>query len=784
MLLQGRRQYRIVGLGTWPAIAIVGTIATAFVSHSVILPWLTLGGAVLAAAAALFGRSSRVIRRPGHYGDVLVLVWACLTTALLPYSLYPPNSGRFVSHVALATGCYALVRICNGLPLFRRTVIGGTVLVGTLCAVDGTLSSLLRYTALCHSGLCTAMDLRSTFSLPITGTKNEGVAALIVVLGYILSARTRARHGERVVHTLAMMCVSLCIASALSLGALCGALVVFAGFVGRAAKTAPQRHIVIAGVGSACVLVTVFAVFAAKEPWIGTRFASVSRSLEGRRLQWVAAATSIQEHPLVGVGAYNYRLYHVGVEDRPAPARALNIALHAAAENGLPSAGVLIALYLYFVAYGARAPSAYSSLALGLIGLATRECSDATVLMNKGVQCLVWCTFGLLSPICPRARPSLVMWPFLVGYAGHVGCGLWLDARPRQLEKHLLRGREANEELIRQWPDSALAAQYNARLQVPGIKFNPRWITAGVAPPQEPTVVGLRSALSYYQVAMRRSPTDPGLQHDAAWLHWLLGNRAVARSHLAMAQDKNPRDAVFACSRVLLELDDGNMSAAETELARAVSIAPHIVESPFSRELQRRAPGLVNRAIEDAIARLVRWLEDGSLSPVGRARLGALYAARGQQRLAETHLTTAVSTHSTMSMAWARLSAVTSDLEQRRERLERALALTPSHPLPYLLLARVIETDEPLRSLTLLERAAFLRTRGAHEEELAQLYRGEPWWVSRPYLLDGLPGYINTSRTHLDACREYRARSSQLDAAPLSHVAQHCADLEALWNTV
>ena len=238
--------------------------------------------------------------------------------------------------------------------------------------------------------------------------------------------------------------------------------------------------------------------------------------------------------------------------------------------------------------------------------------------------------------------------------------------------------------------------------------------------------VCLRSALDYYDRALKVSPNDDAARHNRGWIRLWLGDRERAAEDMRAAAKINPRESAYWISLGLIgERDSAELAA--HNYASAIAVNPEVLESLFFRQLQSRAPAVADEAVEEARQKLVRAAGARS-GPIALARLGKLCLERGEYDSARGYLSRAAAILPNLPRVWSNLGLYWEARNDRARAIEyyrRSLFLDQDFPLALMRIGDGLYSEgnyrETLRYYT--QAATLCRTVSSeHSHQVGRMY--------------------------------------------------------------
>jgi O-antigen ligase len=444
----------------------------------------------------------------------------------------------------------------------------------------------------------------------LLGNASDEGALGVLLLGPFAAVASRIRDPFCVVGTLASAAVVVLSASR---GALLGAVVVIALLV---ALSPSRRARVLLAAATLALVAAAFSAPVTRGRLLGTS-ALAAGSVTGRTLLWSETLQLVSHHPLIGVGPSGFvdaitpehnRRWQVEVGPANPPDSPHDWVLQAAADGGLPLAGLAVALAGVVMWRGRRSISGQPSQAedaafAGMwAGLAGYGLALAFAFTSPGTTPLAAFFGGALvavpaarGPAAPRTRPGhdagrpgatlsrrarvtrLATAVTLVGLAAVLGLAALAEIPLRSAVVDVAAGRyqDAQHEFalaedLRPWDGELEATAGHAFVVAAGQDVAAN-LPPGAGPPAN-------EAISYAIPAVARELSDypDSLQalEDAAALAELTARPGRAAALLVRAQALSPFDPDVLLSRGVLAASRHQLGEAVALLRRSVSISP------------------------------------------------------------------------------------------------------------------------------------------------------------------------------------------------------------------
>lgn len=194
----------------------------------------------------------------------------------------------------------------------------------------------------------------------------------------------------------------------------------------------------------------------------------------------------------------------------------------------------------------------------------------------------------------------------------------------------------------------------------------------------------LDSMLLLFKKASELNPEDPVFLHNIAWCYILKNDFDNGDFYLQKALGKAPNDYILLMSKGVVEEHKRNTELAVSCYAKAVSISPFLLDSPFFFVLARRDSNMVNTVMDDA----KRILEDTLMkdnSYAVKSKLAKVLYNMGKIAIAEKMLEEVTENYPSFNRSWLMLGKIR---EMQGDSLvpkyyDKAKHLDYMDPLPY-----------------------------------------------------------------------------------------------------
>lgn len=357
-------------------------------------------------------------------------------------------------------------------------------------------------------------------------------------------------------------------------------------------------------------------------PWIDRTFAHRAPSTSFRFTLWRSALTAFSEHPLVGVGPYNYGRALLRRNDPDLPRRqvttAHNLYLNTAAETGLLG----LAAGTWMMLAGGRAfwrrwrstTAPDERIRLGaagaaLVGLAAHSMVDTFTAMPNVLPALALAAYALTDPAAgpvPRVSPEdppdssspvaarnsipppqekvsrrLVVGVALAAVLLYALGLLWLDVARYYFQRSVTLAHNGD------WKNATLAAQRARQLDpaltlytfqlahVLGAASAPSDDGHTVAPPAAAT-----QAVDLYYDALAAEPVHGLHTANLAAVLWRLGDRETATEMMVRAVTVEPTPVLLVNTAYFFQ-QMGDLARAEDFYAWSLAAGPQLAVSEF-----------------------------------------------------------------------------------------------------------------------------------------------------------------------------------------------------------
>jgi O-antigen ligase len=558
--------------------------------------------AAVAAAAALAALCPRRGRLPRSVvalvgtGSVLLAISALASTSPLGALVGrgPRYEGVFVLPVYVAAGAAGAWLLG---PARRRGAVPWWLRALAVMAVAVALEAVLEAFGL--------RPLSTDVARPgsLLGNASDEGALGVLLLGPFAAVATRVRDPWCVVGGLASAAVVVLSASR---GALLGAVAVVAVLVllGRSRRT---RLVLVAA--AVALVAAAFSVPATRDRVLGTSPLAAS-TVSGRTLLWNETLHLVGRHALIGVGPSGYldaipaehnRTWQVEVGSSNPPDSPHDWVLQAAADGGLPLAGLAIALALVVMWRGRRAisgqpsPAEDAAFAGMWAGLAGYGLVLAFAFTSPGTTPLAAFFGGALVALPPKrlgeeagarrmkealfrgARAArLATAATLAALAVLLALAALAEIPLRSAVVDVAAGRYqaaqhefAVAEVLRPW-DGELQATAGHAFVVAAEQDVAAKLPAGVGPP---AIQAINDAVPTVARELSDYPDSLQALEDAAGLAELTGRPGRAASLLARAQALSPFDPDVLFSRGALAASRHQLGLAVALLRQSASIS-------------------------------------------------------------------------------------------------------------------------------------------------------------------------------------------------------------------
>jgi O-antigen ligase len=407
------------------ALLLIGVAPAAFLPRALdrfVFPKLAAVAAAVA-VAALCPRRGRLPRSVvGLVGAGFVLLAVSALASASPLGAFvgrsPRYEGVFVLLVYVAAGAAGAWLLG---PARRRGAVPWWLRVLAVMAVAVALEAVLEAFGL--------RPLQTDVARPgsLLGNASDEGALGVLLLGPFVAVSSRVRDPWCVVGALAS---AVAVVLSASRGALVGALAVLVVLV---ALGSSRRTRLVLAAAAVVLVAAAFSVPATRDRVLGTS-PLAGTTVSGRTLLWDETLHLVAQHSLIGVGPSGYldaipaehnRTWQVEVGPSNPPDSPHNWVLQAAADGGIPLAGLALALAAVVMWRGRRAVSGQPSPAedatfAGMwAGLAGYGCALAFAFTSPGVTPLAAFFGGALVALPPSRLP------------GEAGAGRWREARIR-----------------------------------------------------------------------------------------------------------------------------------------------------------------------------------------------------------------------------------------------------------------------------------------------------------------------------------------------------------------
>ncbi len=200
----------------------------------------------------------------------------------------------------------------------------------------------------------------------------------------------------------------------------------------------------------------------------------------------------------------------------------------------------------------------------------------------------------------------------------------------------------------------------------------------------------LSRALSSLDRACQLSPQDACFRHNRGRLAWCCGDRPKALADLSHAVNLDPGCALYRLSLSALLQSLDRQEQADTQIVRALSLAPSLLDSRFWQERVAPRPVHARQLLERALKQLPQN-QGGPILASRRARLllalgDTAAACEGWHRVLDQ-----VVNLNRPHLYLGRIARQRGDLRQAEDHLRRSAFLDPWDPLPALELGRLYD---------------------------------------------------------------------------------------------
>lgn len=369
-------------------------------------------GCLLKTIFSTRARTDRPLRL--DFMDVSISVVALVEIATYYMSSYRANSFPHLIEVLALTTFYYLIKL-NVKYEYQRTVLYSVIaILGLLLSCLAITVFIVKLGQLESAGFSDPTEFRHllNFAGPLIG---EIVTLYLMLLPFpfIMFLRNKEMSATTWLWLVPALTLLLAIAISFSRGAYVAIVAFFitCNTLLYIYRLVPLTRLIKINTLLGCVLLLTLTPVI--KPIVSTlnMFGTPSqvRSVEGRKDLWQQSLEIVKDHPVCGIGAYNFPIHYMAYkaqdEDSPFVGRTFNFILQLLVEKGLLGllAYCLLFLAFYYASYRKMLQSSllHQRTAILLVAACTsvfiRDLTYSSMLSHTGVSLLLWFSFAINS---------------------------------------------------------------------------------------------------------------------------------------------------------------------------------------------------------------------------------------------------------------------------------------------------------------------------------------------------------------------------------------------------